>query len=166
MSRHRRSERPARARRVARLLHGLGESAADAARHGRRLAPSVPDGPRGERMAILDHRERMPGGGDRGREAWVLRVVLGWSPRDAARALDCSKTALDVHQRANEGRFDQDDVAALRRGMAAIDAEGDGGSGGVGSFPRIGAPWRWLVAGTMGLLGLDLLVRWLASAGG
>ena len=117
-------------------------------------------------MAIPDHRERMPDGGDRGREAWVLRVVLGWSSRDAARALDCSKTALDVHLRANEGRFDQDDVAALRRGMAAIDAEGGGGSGRLRSFPRIGAPWRWLVAGTVGLLGLDLLVRWLASVGG
>ena len=116
-----RPSHPARARRIARLLHALGEPVKVAERHGRALAGRIADGPRGERLAILEHRERSPGGGDRGREAWVLRRVLGWSDRDAAKALDCSRTALHGHLQTISGRFDDDDVAALRQGIARVD---------------------------------------------
>jgi hypothetical protein len=91
------ADRAARTRRIARLLVALGESPTEAIPAARRLASRVLDGPRGEQLAIIEHRERVAGGGDRSREAWVLRRVLGWGERDAARALDCSRTALRLH---------------------------------------------------------------------
>lgn len=75
----------------------LGESPEDAVAAARTLSRRVVDGPRGEQLAIIEHRERTAGGGDRAHEAWVLRRVLGWGERDAARALDCSRTALRLH---------------------------------------------------------------------
>ena len=160
-----RSARPARARRIARLLHALGEPVADAERHGRRLASRVADGPRGERLAILDHRERVEGGGDRGREAWVLRIVLGWSDRDAARAMDCSRSALEGHLTSLGSRFDEEDVLALRHGMAAVDGELGGRTRGGDSRPwRLTPPWRWLMLGVIIALGLDILIQVLQAS--
>ena len=156
-----RSSRSARSRRIARLLHALGEPAKLAEEHGRAIAGRIADGPRGERLAILEHRDRTTGGGDRGREAWVLRVVLGWSDRDAAKALDCSRTALEGHLRTVSDRFDADDVAALRRGISAV--------GGIAmedqrrsqlpstSWSRL----RPLAGMAMVAVGLVLVIRWL-----
>ena len=160
-----RSARPARARRIARFLHALGEPAAEAERHGRRLASQVADGPRGERLAILDHRERVEGGGDRGREAWVLRIVLGWSDRDAARAMDCSRSALEGHLKGLGGRFDADDVLALRHGMAAIDGEHGVRTRGAGRGEwRLGRPWRWLILVVSVVLVLYILIQVLEAS--
>lgn len=103
----------------------MGEPAEAATAHARPLARRLPDGPRGERLIILEHRERLKDGGDRAREAWVLRAVFGWSERDAAKAMDCSRTALRIHLGAGADRFDADDARALRLGVASIDAGGD-----------------------------------------
>ena len=156
-----RPSRAARARRIARLLHALGEPAKEAERHGRALADRIADGPRGERLAILEHRERIPGGGDRGREAWVLRRVLGWSDRDAARGMDCSRTALEGHLRTVSERFDLDDVAALRQGISQV----DGGMTEIGHRPhRPPSSWSRLLplVGMVGVaIGLALVIRWV-----
>ena len=96
----------------------LGESPSDAAVAAARLSRRVMDGPRGEQLAIIEHRERVAGGGDRTQEAWVLRRVLGWGERDAARALDCSRTALRLHLQARPVV----DVAEENRRIAEIRA--------------------------------------------
>lgn len=159
-----RSDRPARARRVARLLHALGEPRAEAERHGLRLSSRVPDGPRGERLAIMDHRDRASGGGDREREAWVLRIVFAWSDRDAARAMDCSRSALERHLAGIAGRFDDDDVRALRHAMASVDAEGAPGFAKRVAARLPGRPWRWLIVLAVVVLSLDLLIRAIDSS--
>lgn len=156
-----RPSRSARSRRIARLLHALGEPTPVAEAHGRALAARIADGPRGERLAILEHRERTPGGGDRGREVWVLRVVLGWSDRDAAKALDCSRTALEGHLRTVSDRFDADDVAALRRGISQV-----GGITMKGEHRSQKPPTSWsrlrpLAGMALVAVGLALVIRWL-----
>ena len=164
MARRPKATRPPRVRRIARLLHALGEPAAEAVKHGRGLAGRVADGPRGERLAILEHRERVDGGGDRGREAWVLRIVLGWSDRDAARAMDCSRSALSGHLASLGGRFDGQDVEALRHAMAAVDGEGASVEAvGRGRLLRLPAPWRWSIAVVTAILVIDILLRVLES---
>jgi len=47
-------------------------------------------------MAIIERRDRVPEA-SRSHEAWVLRRVMGWTERDAAKALDCSRTVLCRH---------------------------------------------------------------------
>jgi hypothetical protein len=113
----------------------LGESPEEAMIAGSRLSGRVVDGPRGEQLAIIEHRDRVPGGGDRGHEAWVLRRVLGWGERDAARALDCSRTALRLHLDARPRMDDaeearrigdiRDRMRAVRPGAAPIPKERD-----------------------------------------
>lgn len=118
-----RPARTTRTRRLARLLVALGDDVDVAIDRGRRLARTAADGPRGERLAILDHRERVADGGDRLHESWVLRHVLGWSERDAAKALDCSRTVLRRHLAARPPRSDADERAAIdavRRRMDAV----------------------------------------------
>ena len=151
-------------RRIARLLHALGEPRETAASHARPLARRLPDGPRGERLVILEHRERMEGGGDRAREAWVLRAVFGWSERDAAKALDCSRTALRLHLEAGTGRFDQRDVQALRLGVASLDAPVRVGSSTPGSADSTDSAIRALAPLAGGVVVVILLaasMRWL-----
>ncbi len=80
------------------------------------------DGPRGEQLVIIEHRERVPGGGDRGHEAWVLRHVLGWNERDAARALDCSRTALRLHLAARPAGTAESERARIREMRARMAA--------------------------------------------
>ena len=94
----------------------------------------------------------------------MLRIVLGWSDRDAARAMDCSRSAMEGHLASLGGRFDDQDVEALRHAMAALDGEGDSRSGNV-SKPSLGlaVPWRWLISVVVVILAIDLLVRFLES---
>lgn len=91
-----RKHRSARIRRLATLFVALGDPESEAIAAASRLARRVPDGPRGERMAIIERRERVPEA-SRSHEAWVLRRVMGWTERDAAKALDCSRTVLCRH---------------------------------------------------------------------
>lgn len=70
---------------------------------------------RGGRLAVFAYRESDLAGGDRIREAWILVSVLGWEERDAAIALDCSRTALRGHLEQATSRFDELDVEALRK---------------------------------------------------
>ena len=92
----------------------------------------------------------------------MLRVVLGWSDRDAARAMDCSRNALEGHLKALGDRFDGEDAQALRHGMAAIDAEHRSRMVDSGVW-RLRKPWRWMILGVVLLLLLDLLVRVLEA---
>jgi hypothetical protein len=118
-----RKDRAARTRRIARLLVALGEPPVAAVAAATRLSRRVADGPRGEQLAIIEHRERTAGGGDRTHEAWVLRHVLGWNERDAARALDCSRTALRLHLGNRPRRSAEEDerrIAEIRARMMEI----------------------------------------------
>jgi hypothetical protein len=123
-------DRAARIRRIARLLVALGEPSDAAIRAAARLAPRVTNGPRGEQLAIIEHRERVAGGGDRGHEAWVLRRVLGWGERDAARALDCSRTALRLHLDARPPLEAAEEARRIMEMRACMDeVRVDGGAG-------------------------------------
>ena len=95
-------------------------------------------------MAIIEHRERTAGGGDRTHEAWVLRHVLGWNERDAARALDCSRTALRLHLGNSPRRSAEDDerqIAEIRARMAQITV------GAVTNTPSAGRERRRVLLG-------------------
>ncbi|MBC03104.1 MAG: hypothetical protein CMJ34_07355 [Phycisphaerae bacterium] len=61
-------------------------------------------------------------------------------------------------------RFDDQDVQALRHGMAAIDAEHGGRASGFGPGGwRLGPPWRWLILMVTIVLALDVLIRILQA---
>lgn len=145
--------------RIARLLVALGDEPAVAVARGRRLVGRAADGPRGERLAIQDHRERAADGGDRLHESWVLRRVLGWSERDAARALDCSRTVLRRHLEAIPDRSPEAETAEIetvrRRMQEVVVADAPGWA----AFSRGGR--RWLAWGGLAavlLAGLAIIV--------
>ncbi len=96
---------------------------------------SIPPGPRGERIAVHAARDMEPGRlsllpqeiADRIyglepqlREAWVLRDVLGYNDRNAAIALDCSRTVVRNRMDALQGQIKNGDAEALRDCMAGL----------------------------------------------
>ena len=99
----------ARIRRVYRLLVVLtGRPIAAGERLGT-LPARIPDGPRGERIAIQAARAMESGVmailssetgkalaelSEQDREVWVLRRVMGFGERDTAIAVDCSRTVV------------------------------------------------------------------------
>ena len=95
----------------------------------------------------------------------MLRIVLGWSDRDAARAMDCSRSALEGHLKSLGNRFDAEDVQALRHGMAAIDGEHGGRTRGDGRWEwGLGRSWRWLILTVVGVFALYILSQVLEAS--
>ena len=161
-----------RQRRVYRLLamlSGRPIAAAEALKKG--LPARIPDGPRGERIAVhlartlepgrlsllaepyaeqlasLDHPER---------EAWVLRRGLGFTERDAAIALDCSRTVLRRRLESVDDRLDSGAVRAVRSTMLNIGLPVEA----IRTRHARQRRWRWfglIILFVMVVVGLDLL---------
>lgn len=100
-----------------------------------KLPAVIPDGPRGERIAVQAARGIEPAqlslfgprlgatlaGLERSqREAWVLRDGLGLSERNTAIAMDCSRTVVRQRLEAIEGHLNQEDEVAFGKVMASI----------------------------------------------
>ena len=144
--------------RTCRLLLALGMSRVDAERTARTIRKHHAFQTRGGRLAVFAYRESDSDGGDRVREAWILVSVLGWGERDAAIALDCSRTALRGHLEQAASRFDAADVEALRR---IVDAYRPGPMEAA-SAPRTDDPYRllrWLGWIAVVVVGLEVLRR-------
>jgi hypothetical protein len=113
-------------------------------------------------LAIIRHRERAPGGGSRSHEAWVLRRVLGWGERDAARALDCSRTALRLHLQQTSAWSPEEEasrIAETRARMDEVPFGGDSIEEALVARRRRGFVLVAIVAA--GLTGLAILTRFL-----
>ena len=126
---------PARIRRLYRLLVVLcGRPIAAGERLGS-LPVRIPDGPRGERIAIQAARDmesgamtilpseigraiaRLP---QQDREVWVLRRVMGFSERDTAIAVDCSRTVVRRRLENLGDSLGPDEVAEVRSMMLRL----------------------------------------------
>ena len=121
--------------RVYRLIVALSGRPMEAERVLWQLPAVIPDGPRGERIAVQAAREIAPAqlslfgtrlssslaGLERSqREVWVLRDGLGLSERNTAIAMDCSRTVVRQRLQAIEGQFDQSDEVRFRQAIAKI----------------------------------------------
>lgn len=169
-----------RQRRVYRLvaiLSGRPLAAAEALKTG--LPARIPDGPRGERIAVQIARTLEPGRlgvlappyADQlfslepaQREAWVLRRGLGFGERDAAIALDCSRTVLRRRLAQVDDRLDAAAVRAVRSAMLELGLPAE--------FIRTGRAhrrrWRWfrlLIVIVLVVGAFDLVRSWLLHAG-
>ena len=144
--------------RTCRLLLALGMNRVDAERTARTVRNHPAFETRGGRLAVFAYRESDPAGGDRIREAWILISVLGWAEREAAIALDCSRTALRGHLQQAASRFDAVDVEALRK---IVDAYRPGPMEAA-STPGAEDPYRllrWLGWTAVVVVGLEVLRR-------
>ena len=164
-------------RRVFRLLAILTGRPLAAGERLSNLPAHIPTGPRGERIAVHaardmeqgslsllpeDIAERVYGLEHQLREAWILSEVMGYDDRNAAIALDCSRTGVKNRLESVRGCVELGDAEALRACMSGLGLP-VGYVHGVRDRQRA---WRG-----MGILGavagsvicLDLLRIWCSS---
>lgn len=125
----------ARYRRVFRLVAVLTGRPLASASVLATLPREIPDGPRGERIAVQAARdfeyaqsslldaslaERFSALAPQNREAWVLRRVLCFTERDTAISMDCSRTVVRQRLETIGTSFSEDDAAAVRASMLSI----------------------------------------------
>ena len=99
------------------------------------LPEEIPDGPRGERIAVQAARGFKPARSSllegpladslfalppQNREAWVIRRVLGFSERETAIAMDCSRTVVRQRLETIGDAFSTEDAIAVRESMLQI----------------------------------------------
>ena len=125
----------ARYRRVFRLVAILTGRPLASASVLATLPAEIPDGPRGERIAVQAARRFKPARSSlldgpltdslfalapQNREAWVIRRVLRCSERETAIAMDCSRTVVRQRLEAIGDAFSTDDAIAVRESMLRI----------------------------------------------
>ena len=125
----------ARQRRIYRLVATLTGRPLASAEVLARLPAVIPDGPRGERIAVQASREydfarsslleadlssRLSGQAAQVREAWVLRRVMGLGERETAIAMDCSRTVVRNRLEGVDAVLSPQDALAVREAMLRI----------------------------------------------
>ena len=128
-------EQLARPRRIYRLVATLTGRPLAAAEILRSLPEVIPDGPRGERIAVQASREyefatnslleaglaeRFGAQARQVREAWGLRKGMGLGERETAIAMDCSRTVVRNRLEGIEAVFSVEDALAVREAMLKI----------------------------------------------